>query len=97
MGYMNQSKIPIEAVILCESEFEKAWKEYSESNNIFKEANPHAFEIARLLFRAGYMNGAKFISNYIIGNIKKSSTESAPINDNNNQTQLTSSNDDSNQ
>ena len=68
---MSVFKTPQEAIAACDAAGEVAWAEFSKVNNIKPEIDPAACNIARQVFRAGYMAGAKFVSGYIVSNIQK--------------------------
>lgn len=59
-------KTPQEAIAACDAEFERSWDEFAQTNNLQANMAPEAFAIGKMVFRAGYMSGAKFVSGVIV-------------------------------
>lgn len=55
-----------DAVKSCEIGFEYSWHEFATSNKLFEKFEPKIVDAQKLIFRAGYMNGVKFMSNSLI-------------------------------
>jgi len=68
---MNEFKTPEEAIAASNMECENAWIAFSDSNKIKEVQDPIAYKIAKGVFRAGYMNGAIFVTNYVTGQLMK--------------------------
>lgn len=59
---------PEEAIAACDINCENVWKRFITINNMKESDSPEAFAIAKNVFRAGYMCGALFVSDYVTKN-----------------------------
>jgi len=64
---MNQFQSPLEAISACDVACEEAWNSFAEANGIKESIDKGAFVVGKSVFRAGYMNGASYVSNFVIG------------------------------
>ncbi len=75
---MSQFKTPAEAIAACDAECEVSWQTFAKSNGIEEVIDPIAYGVAKLVFRAGYMSGARYISGFIVSNLAKQAKETPP-------------------
>lgn len=69
-------KTPNEAICAYEAEFEESWKKFLEDNKLNSGLTSDSQAIGKIVFRAGYMAGAKFVTNAFISKIKETQSKS---------------------
>jgi len=72
---MSQYKTPAEAIAACDAECEVSWQAFAKGNGIEEVIDPIAYGVAKMVFRAGYMNGARYVSGFIVSNLAKHAKE----------------------
>ena len=63
---MTDFKSSDEAVAACEASVEANWNAFAKANGIERALEPQAYDISKLIFRAGFMTGAKFITENLV-------------------------------
>jgi hypothetical protein len=74
---MNKPKSQEEAVAACNVATDNAWKAYSASHGIDEAQDPIAYGAAKIVFSAGFIFGAQYVTGFIIKGMKQ------PINEEN--------------
>ena len=74
----NQFKTPEEAIAACDAECEDSWKTFTQSHKIDEVQDPIAYGAAKIVFRAGYICGARYVSGFIVKNLQAHSTTEPP-------------------
>jgi len=69
---MNEIKTSEEATIAaCEASMEANWKIFAKANRIERALEPLAYDISKLIFRAGFMVGAHFVTTTFVKKVDK--------------------------
>jgi hypothetical protein len=72
---MKSFNTPEEAIQAVNIECEASWTIFAASNKIEETIDPAAYKIAKMVFNAGFMSGARYVSGYIASKITKPNEE----------------------
>ena len=61
----EKSPQQLQAIKDWQADLDLSWEEYAVDNNIVKENDPKAYEIAKMIFKAGYNYGTVFVGNQV--------------------------------
>jgi hypothetical protein len=75
---MNLFKTPEEAITACDAECLVTWSKFAAVNHIKPEIDEVAYEIAKNVFSAGFMSGAKFVTGHLVSSLQRPNWGATP-------------------